>query len=395
MATHSVALSRSGGADLMRVLHLYSGDLFGGIQTYLITLARFHSLCPSMEPEFALCYSGILSQELQAQGATIHWLGKVRMRYPWTVLRARGALRKLLHKGNYDVAVCHSIWNQFIFGPIVRRVGLPLVFYQHNTFSGRYWFERWAGRVLPDYAICNSRYTQTSLANIYPGVESQVIYFPVSPPKQFSAQDRTATRSELQTPAEAVVIIQVSRMDSWKGHVLHLDALAKLAQVPGWVAWIVGGPQRSPEHQFFAGLQEQAARLGISDRVRFLGQRTDVARLLAAADIFCQPNVGSPEPFGIVFVEALGAGLPVVSTRMGAALEIVDDSCGILVPPENVEGLAHALEQLLVETDVRRDLSCGAPKRAQSLCAPEKQMKILEQVLSAAISRHRGVYQAA
>ena len=57
-------------------------------------------------------------------------------------------------------------------------------------------------------------------------------------------------------------------------------------------------------------------------------QRDDVPRLLAAADIFCQPNLG-PEPFGIGFVEALSAGLPVITTATGGALEIVDGDCGI------------------------------------------------------------------
>ena len=57
--------------------------------------------------------------------------------------------------------------------------------------------------------------------------------------------------------------------------------------------------------------------MGIADRVRFLGERFDVPRLLAAADVHCQPNSG-PEPFGIAFIEALYASLPVVSTRIGA-----------------------------------------------------------------------------
>ena len=58
---------------------------------------------------------------------------------------------------------------------------------------------------------------------------------------------------------------------------------------------------------------------------------TDVPRLLAAADIHCQPNI-SPEPFGIAFIEALAAGLPVVTSAIGGAIEIVDDTCGRLVP---------------------------------------------------------------
>ena len=115
-------------------------------------------------------------------------------------------------------------------------------------------------------------------------------------------------------------------MESWKGHALHLDALAHLRDLPDWRCWIVGGAQRPHEVAYETMLRRRADTLGLAERVVFTGHRTDVARLLAAADIQCQPNTG-PEPFGITFVEAMAAGLPVVTTAMGGALEIVDDSC--------------------------------------------------------------------
>jgi glycosyltransferase involved in cell wall biosynthesis len=119
--------------------------------------------------------------------------------------------------------------------------------------------------------------------------------------------------------------------------------------------------------------------------VRFTGQRSDVPRLLAAADIFCQPNL-APEPFGISFVEALYAGLPVVTTAMGGALEIVDSTCGILVSPDSGM-LSDALRQLVENPEMRKGLSDQGPRRAESLCAPERQMRELERVLRSAIRR--------
>lgn len=370
----------------MRVLHVTSGNLYGGVETFLVSLARLRDLYPKMESEFALCFASRLSEELRANHAQVHVLGSVRARYPWTVASARARLRRLVQERSYDAVVCHSAWPQAIFGAIVRRARLPLIFYLHSAAANRHWVDRWAARIIPDYVICNSRYTQGTLPKLYPGVKSDVVYFPVAPPPKFIEQDRLDVRVELQTPPDATVIIQVSRMEAWKGHQLHLESLARLPQTSNWAAWFVGGAQRSSEAEYLEILKQRAKELGIASKLRFTGQRNDIAKLLGAADIFCQPNLG-PEPFGIGFVEALNAGLPVVTTAMGGALEIVDDTCGILIPPNDSRALSKVLEQLISDPQMRLKLAARAALRAQQLCEPEKQMMALEHQLSCAIGR--------
>jgi glycosyltransferase involved in cell wall biosynthesis len=137
---------------------------------------------------------------------------------------------------------------------------------------------------------------------------------------------------------------------------------------------MAGGAQNPKEEEYFQQLQRTASELGIAERVRFLGQRQDVARLLAAADIFCQPNQ-APEPFGIVFVEALWAGLPVVTSALGGALEIIDESCGLVTPAGDVHRLAESLGRLIDSTDLRRQLGAGGPSRARKLADPAQQMQ--------------------
>jgi len=168
-------------------------------------------------------------------------------------------------------------------------------------------------------------------------------------------------------------------MESWKGHLLHLRALALLRSNPAWTCWFVGGAQRPEEHDYLAKLRELAVNLAISERVRFLGERSDVPELLASADIFCQPNQ-EPEPFGISFIEALLASLPVVSTSIGGALEIIDSSCGILTAPNDVEALARALRALVESRELRQELGTSGPSRARGLCDPKTQ---LERVMEA------------
>ncbi len=112
----------------MRVLHVVSGKLYGGVETMLVTLARRSDLCPQMEPEFALCFEGRLRAELEAARAPVHSLGEVRIRYPLSVMRARKRLQDVIAQRRIDVVVCHLSWAQAIFGPAVRTMGRSLVF---------------------------------------------------------------------------------------------------------------------------------------------------------------------------------------------------------------------------------------------------------------------------
>ena len=115
--------------------------------------------------------------------------------------------------------------------------------------------------------------------------------------------------------------------------------------------------------------------------VRWLGERHDVSALLASADLYCQPNL-EPEPFGMVFVEALAAGLPVVTSALGGALEIVDESCGRLVAADDRAALAATLRTLIDDRELRAQLAAAAPGQARRLCDPTAVERELFDVLS-------------
>jgi glycosyltransferase involved in cell wall biosynthesis len=379
------AKHQNGEGGVLRVLHLHSGNMYGGVETMLVTLARLRQLCPSMEPHFGLCYEGRLSRELQSAGVPVYFFGGVRISRPWTGWRARRHLRMLLECEHFDAAICHMPWPLVIFGSTLRRAGPPVVFWAHGLHDGRNRLERMAQRHTPDVTVANSSFVAHSTASLFPGVPTRVLYIPVVLGNGSKSADwRGTVRRELGVDEQTAVIIQVSRAEAWKGHLLHIRALAELKHLKGWTCWMAGGSQNSNEARYFHQVQQMAADLGIADRVRFLGQRSDIEQLLAGADIFCQPNEG-PEPFGIVFVEALWAGRPVVTTAMGGALEIVDDSCGLRVEPGSPAKLAAALEQLIVSSALRSRLGAAGPARAKCLCDPASQIPALQQLLRSTV----------
>jgi glycosyltransferase involved in cell wall biosynthesis len=362
----------------MRVLHLYSGNLYGGIESFLTTMARSRHLAPEMEPEFGLCFRGRLWDELVATGVAVHHFGAVRLSRPWTLTRARERLRQVLADSRPLVVATHDSWPHTVFAPVARRAGLRLVHFLHGQADGRHWLGQLAGRTPPDLVVANSQFTAASVRGVFRDAKVETCHYPVA---RFDDPFlRSAVRSELGADDKSVVILQASRLERWKGQAVHMAALARLRELPGWECWLAGGAQKLGEGQFLDELRSIARRAGIADRVRFLGQRADISRLMAAADFFCQPNTG-PEPFGIVLVEALYAGLPVVTSRFGGATEIVDPTCGVLTEPGDVKGLAAALRSLIVDPERRRQLGIAGPGRAASLCDPARQLNAVATLL--------------
>jgi glycosyltransferase involved in cell wall biosynthesis len=346
--------------------------MYGGIERVLGVLARGRRLAPEMEPEFALCFRGRSWDELAAAGVPVHDLGPVRVSRPWTVLRARRRAADLLADGRFAAAVAHACWPHAVLAPAVRRAGVRLATWVHDALSGRPWVERWAARTPPDVLLANSHYTLNAARTVFPDPPGEVVHPPVEFDETFDpAAARTEVRAELGTRPDAVVVLMLARLERVKGHAVLLDALGRLRELPGWEAWVAGGVQRPADTGYLAGLTAAAGANGIAGRVKFLGHRPDATKVLAAADVYCQPNVG-PEGFGLTFVEAMAAGLPVVTSAIGGGAEVVDPSCGVLTPPGDAAAAADALRGLITDPRRRAALGAAGPGRARALCDPRR-----------------------
>ena len=360
------------------VLHLCAGNLYGGVERIVAECAADRALCPAMSVTFAVCFEGRLSEEIDASGAPCTRLGAAKISRPWTIARARRRLAAVLRSGPPTMVICHSSWVFGLAAPVVRRAGGGLVLWLHDRVSGRSWPERWARKTRPDLIIANSRFTGESVTTLYPGASHAVLYAPVR--ADASGADRPRLRAAFGVDERTPVILVASRFEKWKGHRALIAAVAQIAEP--WQLWIAGKPQRADEDAYERDLREFAKVCGVDHRVRFLGERRDVAACMRAADIHCQPNT-APEPFGLTFVEALYARLPIVTTALGGALEILTDACGVLVPPGDGSALTRALRHLVVDPDARQRLGAGGPARARELCDPARQLAALAALVGA------------
>lgn len=367
----------------LRVLHITAGNLFGGVERMVLALVAAQEA--DCAHEVAVSFDARLAGELRAAGFAPQVLGDVRFRRPDTVWRARRALHGLLVAHGHDAVICHAPWSCALAGPVARRTGRPLLMWAHDAPQPGAWPERKVARVPPDRFICNSLHTAGAIARWMPGVPRDVVHPPVLPAPAVSAADRRLVRGALGASDTTTVILLASRLEEWKGHRVLLQAGARLR---GDIAiWIAGGVQRPSEDEYFDELSRLAAAGSAGGpAVRLLGERGDVPHLMAAADIYCQPN-SSPEPFGIAFVEALAAGVPVVTTAIGGALEIVDDRCGVLVRDASPLLVAGALQRLIDAPALRAALSAEGPARARRVSDPHARLAELAALVRTHIHR--------
>ncbi len=161
-----------------------------------------------------------------------------------------------------------------------------------------------------------------------------------------------ASRAALDTPDDAPVALALARLHEKKGLDTLLDAAA---EVPGLYVWIAGdGPLE-------AELKAHCSRLGLDDRVRFLGWRNDRGALLSACTVVAFPS--RYEPFGTVTVDAWAASRPLIAAdAVGPAAYVIDGENGLLIPKNDPAALAKALQRVISDPALAARLVAGGRK---------------------------------
>ena len=148
--------------------------------------------------------------------------------------------------------------------------------------------------------------------------------------------------------AERYIIGHFSRLSPWKGQHILIEALT---HCPHATAILVGDALFG-EYEYVEQLHQQVKQLGLSDRVHFLGFRSDIPQLISICDLVVHTST-APEPFGRVIVEAMLCGKPIVATAAGGAIELIEHShTGWLTPPKDVSKLAEIINQCRQQPEI-------------------------------------------
>ena len=357
---------------MTRILIVDHAPALGGAERSLLLLLK-HLDRTCWRPHLA-CVDGPLAEEATALGVPVHVVRLPRLRRslraPLAWLGAAMALARLARRIDAALLVANTVRAAMVTGPGARLAGIPFVWHMRDFWlsevrPGRLWADRLGKRLLCAAAgrvIVNSQATAAHLpcpdkvAVVHNGVEVE---------RFDPAADGSSFRQQQGIPPDAPLVGTVGRLRPWKGQGRLLRALARVRDLmPEVWGLVVGGSPFDVRDGYPEYLRGLAADLGLGDHVLVTGQVADPGPALAAIDLFVHP--GDPEPFGLVNVEAMAMGRPVVAFRHGALPEIVvDGETGLLVPPDDEAALAQAIVTLLREPARREAMGRAGRERVE------------------------------
>jgi len=357
----SRSLSQEDGFDVLRVLQVIPTLDRAGAEKQMVMLAGGLPRDRFQVEVAALTRLGPLQADLEAAGVPVTLIGKRFKLDPFAFRR----LERLMKSKRFDV-VQTWIFAANVYGRLAARAAkLPIVI--TAEMAADHWksrahlaidrrLARWTDRIVGNSEAVVDFYRKAGLpedrlARIVSGI------VPREPP----IEDPKAIRAEFGVPEDVFVLLFAGRLYPQKGVNDLLHALDLLQHVrPKLRTWIAGdGPLRERLTEY-----ARAVRLLEGDTVRFLGQREDLPRLLAAADALVLPSLYEGLPN--VVLEAMSFAKPVVATAAPGTTEVViDGETGLLAPLQAPTELARALLKVIDDPELARRL--GAAGRARVL----------------------------
>jgi len=290
----------------------------------------------------------------------------------------RGLVR-MLRRQQVDIVHSHEFTMSIYGAAAARVIRKPHIITHH---SNMYFSKKWRRRAAMRWACRNSHsvvavsdVTRLELEGglgLRPGAVG-VVYNGVD----HTSGARAVVRKEVDALPDELLVVALGTVEIRKGHILLLQALSHIQERHPTLSWrvVIAGDDLGEANN----LRAFASEHGFADRLHLLGYRSDIANILAAADLFVMPSIHEGLPMALL--EAMIAGLPVVASRAGGMAEaITNDDEGILVSVGDVQELTAALQRAMTVPGEREALSRGARRRAMSAFTLQAMTSVYEEL---------------
>lgn len=336
----------------MKVLQILPELNVGGVETGTVDFARY--LVAHGHRSIVVSNGGELAARLEESG-TKHYTLPVHKKSLRTMWKMVKALREIIQSEGVDVVHARSRVPAWIAYFACRKTNAAFITTCHGFYDSRF-FSQVMG--WPKLVIVPSKAIGRRMIDGFKVSANSIRCIPrsVDSEKFNVIKEDTAGKSFF-------TVAIVGRITPLKGHAYFLKAMARVVRLmPNVRIWVIGDAPRKKE-VYRRDLEVLAKRLGIKDHVEFLGSRKDVPQLLAQTDVLVLSTI-TQESFGRVILEAQAVGVPVVATRVGGVVDIIEDGkTGILVMPKDTEGMAREVMRLLKDRALGAQLASAAKEK--------------------------------
>ena len=338
-----------------RVVYMAHALMVGGAEEMVLNLVRH--LPDRFEPVVCcINQAGPIGEEIRNTGVAFQVFNlDPGLRRPWHLFEIERRLRELKPDIVHTFLLTASLYGRLaaILAGVPIVIGTEVNIYEnkrpHHALAERL-LMRGTDRVVVSAESVRDFYIRQVHAD---PTKVDVIYNAVDWSQLQTTTSRDAMRTSMGVPPGAPLAGIIARLTEQKAHRYLFEAMASTPGLEALHLLVIGDGDLRDE------LRATSERLGLSGRVHFLGARRDLGDLLASIDVFVMPSLWEGLPLSMVL--AMGAGLPVVATRVAGIPEVVQDGVtGLLVPPADAPAFGSALARVIADPELRRTIGAAA-----------------------------------
>ena len=394
-------------SDRTRILYVNHASKISGAERCMLRILE--DIDRSRFEPALVCPEGDLADEAESRGAVVFRMSFVDYQSNRSTINGRSIpnpflalghacwlgsagwrIAQIARRSSIDLIHANTLLARIpaCLGGLFSRI--PVIWHIRDILSSRLWlsvydaiYQRGIAGIISVSNACRWQFSdQSRIWTIYDGIPSDL--FRQDP-------DQAANlRATFNWGPEDVVFGIFGRITEWKGHEQFIEAAVSLNLRYERTRWLIVGEAWSlQEKEFESRLRDMAAKSGLGEKIVFTGFRNDVSNLMSACDVIVVPSI-LPDPFPNTVLEGMSCSRPVVAFDVGGIPEAIENGVsGILVPEKTSSALACALEELVEDTSLRREIGENARTRIVEKFNPDKTQRSIENVYDLILERKK------